>query len=67
MSSKKLENFDRDKPVRLACLNCYLLPWALTFKYGSRRSRIKQAERATRIGEFLSNYDVVALQEVWGR
>jgi hypothetical protein len=56
-----------NRVVKLASLNCYLIPWLFTFKVGSRNSRTDQVNRAQAIGQFLNSFDVITLQEVWGR
>lgn len=57
-----------DKGVRIVSLNCFLIPYLLTFRNTeSANSRLNQSERAQRIGSFVASKDLVILQEVWGR
>ena len=56
------------KSISLVNLNCFLIPYALTFRNAeSANSRLNQFERAKRITEFVKNKDLIVLQEVWGR
>jgi hypothetical protein len=56
------------KGVRIVSLNCFLIPYLLTFRNNeSANSRLNQSERAQRIGSFVASKDLIILQEVWGR
>jgi hypothetical protein len=65
-------------PIKIVSLNAYLFPWIIALKYfifvlllicyrHRPSARLQQFERAKRIGQYLRDTHIAALQEQWGR